>query len=351
VIIEEIKNANAAVSVLGAVDAETTLSDYIDAGLAMDGAYFSDPADTERSLKQAEDKAAVPFSVIALGMPLFDAEAVDKADVFVTFAGDAFSIGSWNPYAWYPEQNSTKFAAIVSGALPEMFSSTTAAFLDRGYGYVFVTSAPDFSTPAAGLSEVLDTLSDSGRRLQLLPPTASGRDTYRWGCDDTLLECAPVCFKTRGMVTTRVANAKCGELTVDQCSCKCYFEAEWQCKGSAVTCSARESGKLARRTVGDMVCSSRGTDKPTYEELTKTGVCKPLETQRGSAPPRMCLPAGELREELYGGESESESLSLSLGNSSTSETSRPLKPNVKVFVVQKSTAVSLAVAALAALLA
>jgi hypothetical protein len=51
----------------------------------------------------------------------------------------------------------------------------------------------------------------------------------------------------------------------------------------------RESGSLARRTVGDLVCSSRGTEKPAYEDLAKAGVCKPLPTERGSAPLRECL--------------------------------------------------------------
>ena len=38
-----------------------------------------------------------------------------------------------------------------------------------------------------------------------------------------------------------------------------------------------------------MVCTSRGTDKPTLEELTQTGACKPLATERGSAPAEQCL--------------------------------------------------------------
>jgi hypothetical protein len=38
-----------------------------------------------------------------------------------------------------------------------------------------------------------------------------------------------------------------------------------------------------------MVCSSRGTGKPTYEELTQTGVCKPLKTERGMKPQPQCV--------------------------------------------------------------
>jgi hypothetical protein len=75
---------------------------------------------------------------------------------------------------------------------------------------------------------------------------------------------------------------------MDECGCKCYFEAEWQCVGSTVVCSVRESDSLARRVVGDGVCTSRGTEKPTLEDLTRSGVCKPLPTERGSAPPAQC---------------------------------------------------------------
>jgi hypothetical protein len=325
-IIAQLKAASPAVSVLAAIDAETTLEEYTDAGLNVDGAYFSDPADVAKSLKKAKD---APFSVIALGTPLFDFDAVGDADVFVTFAGDAASIGAWTPYSWFPDENATKFAAIVTGALPDEVSATTSAFLDRGYGYVFVTSAADLATaPAGGLGAVMDTLADdAGRRLQVVPPT--GRDTYRWGCDDTLLECAPVCFKTRGKVTTRVANARCGELTLDECSCKCYFEAEWQCEGSEVVCSVRESGNFARKTVGDMVCSSRGTEKPTVEELTRTGVCKPLATERGSAPPQKCLAGGAAGDD--------------------SSKVRPV--DATVYKIEDSGAISLAVAALLAFFA
>jgi hypothetical protein len=335
-IIGELKNASqlygSSVSVLAALDAETTYDEYIDAGLAVDGAYFSDPLTVERSLQQAKK---VPYSVVALGMPLFDLEAVGEADVFVTFAGDYFSTGSWTPYSWFPDQNASKFAAMITGALPTKVEETVSAFLDRGYGYVFVTSNEDYATPPAGFADVLDTLKDTGRRLQVLPPT--GRDTYRWGCDDTLFECAPVCFKTRGKVTTRVANARCGDLTMDQCSCKCYFEAEWQCEDNAVVCSVRESGTLARRTVGDLVCSSRGTEKPTYEELRKTGPCKALPAERGSAPPRRCLANGT---------------SLDDSAHHSADDSAAVKPvNERLFQIEEGTAFRFAIAALAALFA
>jgi hypothetical protein len=126
-----------------------------------------------------------------------------------------------------------------------------------------------------------------------------------------------------------VADARCGELTMDECSCKCYFEAEWQCDSSqTVVCSVRESGKLARQTVGDYVCSSRGTEKPTYEELTQTGVCKPLATERGSAPAQQCLS----------------------DNDDDSSVVRPVRPSGQ-FVVQGSTAFRFAIVALAAVFA
>jgi sugar lactone lactonase YvrE len=282
-IIAELKAAGPSVHVLASVDTTTSFREYTEAGLDVDGAYFSDPAAVHRSLKLADK---VPFSVVMLGTPLFDFDAVEKADVFVTFAGNESDLGAWTPYSWYPDQDPTKFAAVVAQAAD--VAATTTALLDRGYGYVFVTSEMHFSTPPAETAAVLETLaSHQGRRLQALPPSGN-RDTFSWGCDDTLLECRPVCFKTRGRVMTRVADARCGDLTRDECSCKCYFDAEWRCVDSSVVCSVRESGTFVRRTVGDGVCTSRGTDKPSYEELTSTGVCEPLPTERGSSPPVNC---------------------------------------------------------------
>jgi hypothetical protein len=282
-IIADLKAASPSVYVLGSVGTTTSFREYTEAGLEVDGAYFSDPEAVRRSLRVAGE---VPFSVVVLGTPLFDFDAVEKADVFVTFAGNESDLGAWTPYSWYPDQEPTKFAAVVAQAAD--VATTTSAMLDRGYGYVFVTSEMHFSTPPTETAAVLDTLaSHQSRRLQALPPSGN-RDKFGWGCDDTLLECRPVCFKTRGRVTTRVADARCGDLTRDECSCKCYFDAEWRCAGSSVVCSVRESGTFARRTVGDGACTSRGTDKPTYEALTRTGVCEPLPTERGSSPPVSC---------------------------------------------------------------
>ena len=60
------------VTVLGSVDASTTVAQYSD--LAMDGFYFTDAVEAGFS----------GTSVLALGAPLFDDSAVDDATVYVT---------------------------------------------------------------------------------------------------------------------------------------------------------------------------------------------------------------------------------------------------------------------------
>merc|ERR1719199_2093608 len=91
------------------------------------------------------------------------------------------------------------------------------------------------------------------RRLQAAEPF--------WGCDDTLLECQPICMKQMGAVTSKVSNKLCAGAPMDQCACKCLHGAQWTCEGSSVVCKAKlGAGEL--KTVGDKVCESRGAPKP-----------------------------------------------------------------------------------------
>ena len=52
-----------------------------------------------------------------------------------------------------------------------------------------------------------------------------------WACDDTKVECAPVCLATQGLVTNRVADARCAAEPKDACACaeKCYYDVRWEC--------------------------------------------------------------------------------------------------------------------------
>ena len=56
-----------------------------------------------------------------------------------------------------------------------------------------------------------------------------------------------------GVTTTKVADSLCSAAPMDQCSCKCFHEAQWTCEGSSVVCKAKFGvGEL--KTVGDKVC-------------------------------------------------------------------------------------------------
>merc|ERR1719314_55882 len=110
-----------------------------------------------------------------------------------------------------------------------------------------------------------------------------------WGCDDTLFECKPICMKKTGVVTTKVSDKLCAAAPMDQCSCKCYHEAQWTCEGDSVVCKAKYgAGEL--ETVGDKVCETRGAPKPaSTAELRVAATCTPVTEMRGSAPVAQCL--------------------------------------------------------------
>ena len=96
-------------------------------------------------------------------------------------------------------------------------------------------------------------------------------------------------MKKMGVVTTKVADSLCSAAPMDQCSCKCFHEAQWTCEGSSVVCKAKFGvGEL--KTVGDKVCETRGAAKPaSTAELRVASVCEPVTEMRGSAPTAQCL--------------------------------------------------------------
>jgi hypothetical protein len=262
------------VTVLGSVDSSTTTSQY--AGLDMDGFYFTD----------AVEAGYTGTSVLALGSPLFDETAVDSATVYVTLASK--DLGLWNPFSWYPYVSPSKWAAIVTEATD---ASAVATLVDRGYGYVYLTSQDGFETASTIMESLLTTIeaTSSRRQLQGRRLETSGAATTRWGCDDTLFECTPICLKTTGLVTTKVSETLCAGAPQNPCACRCYHEAQWTCEGSSVVCKAKfGAGEL--QTVGDKVCETRGAPKPSSSaELRVASVCEPLKEMRGSAPTAQCL--------------------------------------------------------------
>jgi hypothetical protein len=223
-------------------------------------------------------------SVVALGSPLFDGDAVDAADVYVTLA--AKDLGVWNPFSWYPYELPAKWAAIVTEAAD---LSAVATLVDRGYGWVYLTSEATLGTKSAlVMSDLLAAIEAPTTRRKLQERNLEASAPF-WGCDDILLECKPICMKTTGVTTTKVSDSLCADAPMDQCACKCYHEAQWTCDGDSVVCKAKYgAGEL--ETVGDKVCEMRGAPKPTSAaELRTAAGCEPVTEMRGSAPAAECL--------------------------------------------------------------
>jgi len=281
------------VKVLGQVDAGTAVSEYDE--LALDGFYFVDPT----SVPEVEESL---LTVVAYGQPLFDNTLVEKADVFVTLLDDADSLGVWTPFSWYPSELPSKWAAMVSKAPLSAEASNPVngqvedlveILIDRGYGNVFLTTEEDFTTPSpAGFTKsVLAALASAeagtGRRLseRRLDETV----TF-WGCDDTKFECKPSCYRRTGVVTTKVADRFCSDAPMDPCSCGCFWDAQWVCQGGEVVCEAKE-GAAPAKVVGDLVCTARGTPKPSVQELhaRQAQECEPVPTLMNNAPSQQCL--------------------------------------------------------------
>jgi hypothetical protein len=224
-----------------------------------------------------------PFTVSAIGSPLFDETQLNKATVYVTLSGN--DLGIWNPFSWYPSTSPSKWAAIVTDASD---TSAISALFDRGYGWVFLTSESGFDTKSSITTSVLDAIeaTSTTRRLQTRRLEAS--EPF-WGCDDTLFECAPICMRSHGVVTSKVSKTLCAGAPLDEFKCKCLHSAEWACEGDSVVCKAKfGAGEL--QTVGDKVCETRGAPKPaSTAELRVASKCESVTEMRGSAPTAACL--------------------------------------------------------------
>jgi hypothetical protein len=260
------------VTVLGSIGAGTATSQY--STLDMDGFYF---------VGVEVEASYTGTSVAAIGAPLFDADAVDDATVYVTLSGA--ELGIWNPFSWYPYVAPSKWAAIVTEAAD---TAAIASLVDRGYGWIYLTSEQGFDKKSSITPAVLQALEaiSTTRRLQDRHLQAS--EAF-WGCDDTLFECKPVCLKQIGVVTSKVSETLCAGAPMDPCSCKCFHEAQWTCEGSSVVCKAKHgAGEL--QTVGDKVCETRGAPKPeSVAELRTASKCEPMKEMRGSAPTAKCM--------------------------------------------------------------
>jgi hypothetical protein len=275
-IIADFKAASSSVTVLGSLASGQTVADY--SVLDVDGFYLvGDESDVTSAIGSYSGT-----TVFSTGSPLFTASLVDTASTYVTLTDS--DIGIWNPFSWYPYVAPSKWAAIVTEATDVSAIST---LIDRGYGYVFLTSEADFSTKSTMTATVMAELTGA-RRLKEQPRQLSASAPF-WGCDDTLFECQPICMKQMGAVTSKVSDKLCAATPIDQCSCKCLHAAEWSCENDAVVCKAKfGAGDL--KTVGDKVCETRGAPKPTsVGELRVASQCTPFKDMRGSAPTATCL--------------------------------------------------------------
>jgi hypothetical protein len=337
------------VTVLGAVDGDTTTSEYDilktasghadgpawgastlctdfadtlcdggvqqgSGGAAVDGFYFTCAAGNADSWTDAQnvdagcvieddyDAAVKGPSVLGLGAPLFDASFLERAnvvggesrdntkvnaaDVYVTLAGN--DLGIWNPFSWYPYVEQTKWAAIATERSSTGVETDVDELFDRGYGWVYLTDQTGFQTKSTLMPALLDKIEANATRRKRQARRLTASAPF-WGCDDTLFECKPICMKKMGVVTTKVADSLCSAAPMDQCACKCFHEAQWTCEGSSVVCKAKFGiGEL--KTVGDKVCETRGAPKPaSIAELRVASSCEPVTEMRGSAPTAQCL--------------------------------------------------------------
>jgi hypothetical protein len=257
---------------------EADIASYKDVGTAFpasafDGFYFNQVGGSAAALADvtAIAEAQSGFTVMGLGEPLFDTTKLDKADVWVTLSvGDA-DIGVWTPYSWYPSASPFKWSSMVHGVPFGRIAPTAAALLDRGYGYIYLSTAEDFgSYPTNGttppMKKLYESLGSPGTRKRALRRLSEDDEYYFWGCDDTLFKCTPVCLEQIGVVTAIAADSKCTGAPIDQCACECYYSVAWSCRDGAVVCVATKG--VEQMVVGDLVCSSRGTAKPSACEET-----------------------------------------------------------------------------------
>ena len=104
---------------------------------------------------------------------------VDDADVYVTLA--ASDLGVWNPFSWYPYVPPAKWAAIVTEASDV---SAVATLVDRGYGWVYVTSEAGFDTKSEiDMSALLSAIETPTTRRKLQARRLEASMPF-WGCDN-----------------------------------------------------------------------------------------------------------------------------------------------------------------------
>merc|ERR1719498_1455279 len=172
------------------------------------------------------------------------------------------ALGFWTPFSWFPNLAASTWGSMIYNVdtldVVDMFE----LLIDRGYGYVYLHSEADYATTSSHLAKLvmeMGKLSTSTRRLdqiredrrlaqlrgerqdeRRLQAVDDGNTIRRWGCDETLLQCKPVCLETAGFVTNIVQSKLCGNPVGDmsECSCPCFYDVHWACQGDSVVCMA-----------------------------------------------------------------------------------------------------------------
>jgi len=233
--------------------------------------------------------------VIATGAALLDPTLLAVADTVVTLTADKDDIKEWNPFAWYPDIEPDQFGGIVTGVTE--VDATVSKLFDRGYGYVGMVSGT-YQTENTHIKATFDAINSGYRRLSaekpLLERRLSANDRYHWACDDARFHCKPVCMRDTGFTTTIVRDELCADSPLDECVCNCLFDAEWTCEDGSVVCVATDTVSLEPKKVGDMVCATRGKEKPVQEctasnDRTAAGGSWAEALPRGSSPSQVCL--------------------------------------------------------------
>jgi len=135
------------------------------------------------------------LTIVATGSPLLDDTALNHtlqgsaADVFVTTNDNYTKLGAWSPYAFYPLQDPTRWAALIGDVPKDKIGETATEFYDRGYGIVHMHSSHDYSVEPADLQDVLTRVTQQKdgtaiRRLQEDRRLSTPAPTFRWSCDD-----------------------------------------------------------------------------------------------------------------------------------------------------------------------
>jgi len=316
---------------------QADITKYLTHTPGIDGFYLNEAHGATATVNGLMDIMAAhtsKFNVFGHGEPLFDQTAPNHAgapDVWVTLnardssardqdphesrpSNNHTGLGFWTPFSWFSTLPTSTWGSMMYDVDTEDVVDMLELLIDRGYGYVYLHSMSNYATESSHLQKFvteLGALSQQRRRLdeireerrlsqlrgerpgeRRLQAVDDGTTRRRWGCDETLLQCKPVCLETSGFVTNIVRSSECGNPVgeMSECSCPCFYDVHWACKGDEVVCMATRSGE-APAVVGELVCITRGAPKPDISSSErKAGVCEAgVRAPRGTNPTNLCF--------------------------------------------------------------